>query len=143
MLCISGIGVLLVVFLGGINEIYDFFISIFFICLCMANFFQISKMIFSNFFHFKFSWWHKRNSLMFFSFLSSGMTDSFQNFKMKIFISNFKNENSVFCHVPMVVWPFFQNSKTRNFISNFKNVFSDFCGGINEIFSRLEAAKFI
>jgi hypothetical protein len=63
---------------------------------------------------------------------------------MKIFISNFKNENSNFFHFLVVVWPiFFQNSKTKKFISNFKNgFFQNFHGGINEFF-RPEVAKFI
>jgi hypothetical protein len=69
VVCIGDIGVLLVVFLSGINEIYDFFISFF-------HFRQISKMIFFQNFKILLM---AQTKYFIFSFLSSGMADSFQN----------------------------------------------------------------
>jgi hypothetical protein len=123
--CIGGIGVLLIVFLGGINKIYDFFISISFISLWWyGQFFQISKRNYSfqipkivifNFFISIFSWWHKRN-ISIFSFLSSGMAESFQISKK--FISNFKNKNiSIFSFPYGGMAIFFKFQKQKVFIS--------------------------
>jgi hypothetical protein len=67
-------------FLCGINEIYDFFISLFFHFPLMLwpIFFKFQILFFPNIFHFKFL--DGTNELYFklFHFSSSGMADSFQ-----------------------------------------------------------------
>jgi hypothetical protein len=105
-------------YLGGINEIYDFFISIWWYGQIVfhnsnINFhFNFENEIFQNF-HFKFSW----HISIFFHFPLVVWPIFFQ-------ISvKFQNQNFLqYSHFHLVVWPFFfQNSKTKIFNSNFKN----------------------
>jgi hypothetical protein len=78
-------------FLGGINEIYDFFISL---CWYGQLFFQFSKTFF-QFFHFNFSWRYKRN-ISNFSILIWWYGQFFSNFKNKIFLFKFRKQKFSF-----------------------------------------------
>jgi hypothetical protein len=87
-----------------------------------------SKKIFQNFLN------GTNQTFQSFSFLSSGMADSFQfqNEKISFQISKMKIQKKSFpcCGMANI---FFQILKTKNFISNFKHDFFQFFhGGINQ-----------